>query len=97
MALVPRPLVSHFLGLPPSTPSLLQYQVREGGTVDGVAVTKPPTEMFNIMYPVPFVLQYQVLEGGTVDGIPIQCPAVRLPYNGFTYSGARWLCHAVVC
>ncbi|PRW50775.1 ase inhibitor I4 serpin isoform A [Chlorella sorokiniana] len=31
-------------------------------------------------------LQYQVLEGAAMDGVPIQCPAVRLPYNGFTYS-----------
>jgi hypothetical protein len=36
-------------------------------------------------------LQYQVLEGAAMDGVPIQCPAVRLPYNGFTYSGAHLL------
>ncbi|KAI7837489.1 hypothetical protein COHA_008680 [Chlorella ohadii] len=31
-------------------------------------------------------LQYQVLTGAAMDGIPVDCPAVRLPYNGFTYS-----------
>lgn len=30
-----------------------------------------------------------------MDGIAIECPAVRLPYNGFTYSGAYHLVSAV--
>ena len=40
-------------------------------------------------------VQYQVLTGLAMDGVPIECPAVRLPYNGFTYSGARLVARPV--
>lgn len=40
-------------------------------------------------------VQYQVLTGLAMDGVPIDCPAVRLPYNGFTYSGALLIARPV--